>query len=172
MPKYNTRYIRANGEDKDLLMQRQFFGSVGPWQDCAYYNNEVYRSQAKMNDLYAEYCEEYAKQDKLVKKRNQHHRSIESATFQHEGVGTIKEGVKLPFLRKDKKPLVKPPTDWLKFASVIKHDPVGDGSLGLATKVTLKEDTAGTKEYPIEPTKQNNQSNKNHRRSGQQNGQN
>ena len=174
MPTYNVRYVRVTGDDADLLLERQFFGTVGPWQDGAYYNNEVYRSHIKMNELCEKLAEEYAKCRKLTKKRNQIHRSIGNARFQKEGIGFVDE-VKLDFFRKDKKPMEMPPKTWLNFVQHLKHGDDTDmgHDSGLETTVELADDAAGVKDYDIQPTKQNNnQKNRNRNNQNNQNGQN
>jgi len=165
--KYNIRYVRITGDDKDLLMERQLFGTIGPWQKGAYYNNEVYRLQAEMNKICDELAEVYAKYVKSTKKRDQIHRSINKATFMPEGIGFIEEDIKLPLFRKDKKPLEKPPADWLAFIQPIKQGKTI--RLGcdadMSTTVELADDSAGSKDYPIRPVR-GNQNQKNKRRGG------
>lgn len=153
-------------------MERQVFGTSGWWQDAGYYNNEAFRLEAEMNKLCGELEEKYAKHSRIMKKRNQIHRSIGKATHQPEGMGYIEEDVKLPLFRKDKKPLERPPNSWVKFVQPIKNgDTTGldDGGDGLSTQVELADDSAGSRDYEIQPDRSNQ--NKNQRRGKGQQGQ-
>ncbi|MEE8598997.1 MAG: hypothetical protein V3S69_05755 [Dehalococcoidales bacterium] len=164
--KYNVRYIRTNGDDDDLIKKHQLFGTVGPWVTDAYYNNEVYRLRAEMNKICEKLVEKHAEHVKVIKKRNQLHRSIGDATFQPEGIGYVENDIVLPLFRKDKKPMENPPGTWLQFVRVIKHGGPA-ASTDLSTKVVLADDSAGSRDYPIQPRNGNNQ-NKQKRRGGAQ----
>jgi hypothetical protein len=169
MKQYSVRYIRVADDDYGLLQQRKLFGSVGPWQDHAYYNNEAYRLSEDMNELCEKLAEKYAKYSKVIKKRNQIHRTIGEPSFQPEGIGAMKEGVKLSFFREDNKPLVKPPSTWLKFVQSIKNGSAVTEGSELTTSVVLGEDSAGEKSYDLVPHKQNGNNQKNNRRNNNNN---
>lgn len=166
MINFEVRFVRVKGDDNPLLLKRRFLGF---WQRHAYYNNEVYRSQVKMNKIVAQLEEEYAKHCKLSKKRAQINRSIDSATFEEEDIG-FTSVEKLPLFRKDKKPLEKPPSTWLKFVRVLKNGPSEpDECPGTKTTVELADDASASKGYHIQPVKQNNQSRKQRNQQNQQN---